>query len=105
VLFDHFFAGRRRRTRRIQKGQKSLHGFLRRSETRATPLGHTFLVTKIGQPLSGHHLWTYEETVTPCHAMRLFEILYPVETIFFVPPTSKDLKPLIVAFELLAAVS
>ena len=46
VRFDHFLAGTWARRRRIQEGQKSEHGFLRRSDWRPTVLGHTFLVTK-----------------------------------------------------------
>jgi hypothetical protein len=76
VRFDHVFAGTRARTRRIQKGQKSEHGFLRRSEAGATRLGHTFLGTKSLQPPSGHHFWTLGETVTPCRETRLFPILF-----------------------------
>jgi hypothetical protein len=105
VLFDHFFAGTRARTRRIQKGQKSEHGFLRRSEGRAAVVGHTFLVTKIRQPLSSRHFWTFAETVKPCRATRLFQILFRWKQLSLYPPISKDVKPLIVALELLKAVS
>ena len=105
VLFDHFFAGRRSPRSRIQKGQKSEHSFLRRSEGRATVVGHTFLVTNIRQPLSGHYFWTFEETVKPCRATRLFQILFRWKQLSLYPPISKDVKPLIVALELLKAVS
>ena len=76
VRFDRLFAGTRVRRRRIQKGQKSEHGFLRRSEAGATRLGHTFLVTKSLQPPSGHHFWTLDEAFTPCRETRLFPILF-----------------------------
>jgi len=78
---------------------------MRRSEGRATHVGCTFLVTKIRQPLSGHHFWAFEETVKPCRATRLFQILFRWKQFSLYPPITKDLKPLIVALELLTAVS
>jgi len=105
VRFDHFFAGTWARRRRIQKGQKSEHGFLCRSDGRAAALGHTSFVTKIRQAHSGHPFWTVAVTITLCHTTRLVQILVWGKQFPLRPPISKDLKPLIVAFDLLGAVS
>jgi len=105
VRFDHFIGGTRARTRRIQKGQKSEHGLLRRSDGQATVLDHTFLGTKIRQPHSGYHFWTFAETITPCHATSLFQILFWGKQFSLSAPISKDLESLIVTLDLLGAVS
>ena len=76
VRFDHFLARTWARRRRIQKGQKSEPGLLRRSDWRTIVLGHTFLVTKILQAHSSHDFWTVAETIKPCHATRLFQFLF-----------------------------
>jgi hypothetical protein len=60
---------------------------------------------KILQAHSSHHFWTIAETITPCHTTRLFQILFWGKQFSLCPPISKDLKPLIVAPDLLSAVS
>jgi len=90
VRFDHFLAGTRARRRRIQEGQKSEHGFLRRSDWRPAVLGHTFLVTKNRHAHSSHHFWTVAETITPYHAPRLFQILFWGKQFSLRPAISKD---------------